>query len=116
LRNDGKNGGKEMNEFKKIDYRQFIGKPITDLLSVKLIGEFNSYLFNDEPPAKLRAVTFEYNNQIFLEIGITQFEHAKSFDPKLDWNLEDVMKEKIASIVLYEFRDGENIVLKSFKR
>jgi len=103
-----------MNELRKIEYQQFIDKPIKNLLSVKPIGEFNSYVFNNEPPGKLTAVTFEYDNQLFLEIGITQFEHVKHFDPELDWKLDEVKKEKIASIELYEFKEGENIVLKSF--
>lgn len=94
-------------------YEKCIGISITKMLEKSDFSDYKEYILFDNKPGSLSGVIFIYEN-IEIELEIYEFNFTKRFNDKLDWNFDNVIKEKIGRIIVRD--KNEKVIFDSKKR
>jgi hypothetical protein len=97
--------------FKKIDYSDYIGKPIDDLLQIFPLNSSQVIVDTfDEPTGSLSYAQLVYSTKVFIQLypDINNLKYVNRYSPTLKWDINLVKKEKILRIRLYV--EGEEII------
>jgi hypothetical protein len=84
-----------------INYKEFIGKEIFNLLLDDNIRNYKELIFFDNKPGQLNGVIVKINDFSYFEIYVKEFKFLNSFNPHRTWNKELFYKESIGRIKLY---------------
>lgn len=86
------------------NHGRYIGKEIDLMISDKEYSNYLEYQFFDLKPRVLSGVRFIYKEK-YIEVFINDVEFIKRFNVKGNWDFEEVKKEKISRIVVYNLED-----------
>ncbi len=78
-------------------YKTYIGKPLKKLLH-DYSAEILDKVYLDEPPTVLIGVVIRLKDNTLIKIYFRRLKHVTALNWQMNWNWDEVRKEKIGSI------------------
>lgn len=97
--------------FQQTDFSRYINHSVYELLS-DVPFQYISRQGFDEPPGKLRGVSYVFESGYEINITAKQLWYTRRFDEKRQWDLNSISKEKITGIEVRRY--GNNPYKKTF--
>jgi hypothetical protein len=98
----------EMTE-KKLNFRKYLNQSIEFFVNNECDTNNLNYTFTDSRPCRLQGMILQLSDNKKVELVVHNFEFMNPFNENCRWLYDDLKKEKISEIWLYE---GNSIIRK----
>jgi hypothetical protein len=76
---------------------RFIGQTVQSVLKA-ISKAYDDHIFVDFTPGKLNAAAFLFEGDGWIYFHIDEFQHQPAFHPERKWDLDLLLKEKVAQM------------------